>query len=519
MTIGLCVVAQPAQYNRQADFTTYQTNNPNTPMSAGDLDSEFNALKVTLDQTLANMALLQRDDGQQANASVGNDQLKTDLLIGISLVSDWLTATAYATNNLTWQSNILYRCAIAHTSGIFVTDLANKVWVVLIDFSIPVNITNNNALQTTADTLLTAADVISSATNAAAALASKNAIAADALQTAADRAATNADVLATAANKAATNANVLTTANNVSITTANKTATNADVAQTALDKTATNANAAQTALDKTATTANVVTTTAKAAAASTSEANAANSALSAGNFAAQAGAAAGIITDFPTVTGAPNYIATVGITGYTVGKTYRLRILQQNLSNTPTLSLDGLPVTNIKSISGKNIGISTMLVNAIGDFYYDGVNFLFLNPGAAIQPAALSAYVGAAFTVNTYKKVAFNATKVDTLKAFDNLNNQYVPTTSGFYYINASLRFLNCVVGDVVSIYIRVNAIVKVQLSIIAQQIDPTIDITHLAGFNGTTTKVDVYVYNITRATSTLSTNAAETYLEIFRVG
>ena len=39
------------------------------------MDVEFNAIKATLDQVLANIALIQRDDGALANRSVGLDQL------------------------------------------------------------------------------------------------------------------------------------------------------------------------------------------------------------------------------------------------------------------------------------------------------------------------------------------------------------------------------------------------------------------------------------------------------------
>jgi hypothetical protein len=42
----------------------------------------------------------------------------------------WVTATAYAVNDLVWSGGLGYRCLVAHTSGTFATDLAAARWVV-----------------------------------------------------------------------------------------------------------------------------------------------------------------------------------------------------------------------------------------------------------------------------------------------------------------------------------------------------------------------------------------------------
>lgn len=41
----------------------------------------------------------------------------------------WVTATAYVLNDVISQSGLWYRCAVAHTSGTFATDLAAVKWV------------------------------------------------------------------------------------------------------------------------------------------------------------------------------------------------------------------------------------------------------------------------------------------------------------------------------------------------------------------------------------------------------
>lgn len=126
---------QPTQYNRQNSFTGLAAQNPDTPYTGVDLDAEFNSVKLTLDQVLANLALIQRDDGDLANGIVGADQIEPALLTGLNPAEPWLTAQAYETTDTVTETNRLYVCAVAHTSGTFATDLAAGKWDELADFN------------------------------------------------------------------------------------------------------------------------------------------------------------------------------------------------------------------------------------------------------------------------------------------------------------------------------------------------------------------------------------------------
>ena len=129
-------MAQPSTYNRQASFQDYQAASPSAPISGTDLDSEFNQVKITLDEILQNMALLQRDDGELANESVGNDQLAPALAIGFNSPTQWLTATDYTADiDTVFNDNKFYVCRTTHTSGTFATDLAAVKWELLADLS------------------------------------------------------------------------------------------------------------------------------------------------------------------------------------------------------------------------------------------------------------------------------------------------------------------------------------------------------------------------------------------------
>jgi len=50
----------------------------------------------------------------------------------LRLVSSWLTDTVYTTDQYVWQSALLYKCAEAHTSDVFATDLADEEYWTLV---------------------------------------------------------------------------------------------------------------------------------------------------------------------------------------------------------------------------------------------------------------------------------------------------------------------------------------------------------------------------------------------------
>ncbi len=128
-------MSAPTPYNRQFNFADYQALHPATPLPANQVEAEYNAIKITLDQTLNNLALIQRADNQLANQTVGFDQLKPELHVGISTASSWVTAHNYAVGDTVFVGSFLYRCLIAHLSTVFATDLAAGDWLFISDFS------------------------------------------------------------------------------------------------------------------------------------------------------------------------------------------------------------------------------------------------------------------------------------------------------------------------------------------------------------------------------------------------
>jgi hypothetical protein len=131
-------MSQPTPYTRKFSFTNDQTANPSTKTPGNQLDIEYNAILLTLNQTLSNLALIQRDDGQLANGSVGADQLAPGLATGVSPATIWASPINYASNATVFFGYKLYRALVSHISGVFATDLAAGKWVLIGDFSFAV---------------------------------------------------------------------------------------------------------------------------------------------------------------------------------------------------------------------------------------------------------------------------------------------------------------------------------------------------------------------------------------------
>lgn len=133
-------MAAPTAYTRQYNFQNYQSNAPSTPLPGTQVDIELNAVKTALDQTQSSLAQIQRDDGALKNASVGYDQLKAEVEIGINPPTAWVTSTAYAVRDTVTRGTGFYRCLVSHTSGTFATDLAAEKWELIVDFATDISL-------------------------------------------------------------------------------------------------------------------------------------------------------------------------------------------------------------------------------------------------------------------------------------------------------------------------------------------------------------------------------------------
>ncbi len=126
---------QPTDYEQTTDFSEYQDNNPDAPFNGANHDTEFGNIALTLSEVLANLSLIQRDDGKLANTSVHmealSDAVKGLFIAGSNFKGAWVTATSYAVGESVSESGTVYLCVEAHTSGTFATDLSAGKWAPL----------------------------------------------------------------------------------------------------------------------------------------------------------------------------------------------------------------------------------------------------------------------------------------------------------------------------------------------------------------------------------------------------
>lgn len=142
-------MADPTKYTPGYDFANYQATQPNKPLPGQRLDVELADIAQSLDETIDALADVRRADGKLQNGSVIADSLSATLIDDIAAdvlvalgpeaeaaVQDalpewrgaWLTATAYAVNDLAREAGSTYICLVAHTAGTFSTDLAAAKW-------------------------------------------------------------------------------------------------------------------------------------------------------------------------------------------------------------------------------------------------------------------------------------------------------------------------------------------------------------------------------------------------------
>lgn len=115
-------MAQPTPYTPTTDFSQQESINASgrSTVNTAALDAELANIETTLDSALANMALLQRDDGRLADLACELHTLSPEVLNligGLVLRGLWATSTAYAVNDIVSNGAYTYVCKTAHTSG------------------------------------------------------------------------------------------------------------------------------------------------------------------------------------------------------------------------------------------------------------------------------------------------------------------------------------------------------------------------------------------------------------------
>jgi hypothetical protein len=128
-------LAQPTRFTITVDFSDEEGNGVagRSTVRTAALDALMAALQTTTDQICTNLALIQRDDGHLLDQVVEISSLSDAVLALLSSTAwhvkgGWVGGTAYVVGDLVLQGGIVYVCMVAHTAGVFATDLAAGKW-------------------------------------------------------------------------------------------------------------------------------------------------------------------------------------------------------------------------------------------------------------------------------------------------------------------------------------------------------------------------------------------------------
>ena len=137
-------MSQPTAYVISTDFSEEEASGVSgrSTVRTPALDAELSAIVLTISEIRANMAALQRDDLKLIDSAVELHTLSAEVLTmmgsaGFTLNDpiDWATATEYAARSMVKEGTGTYVCVVAHTSGVFATDLAAGKWLLIFDTS------------------------------------------------------------------------------------------------------------------------------------------------------------------------------------------------------------------------------------------------------------------------------------------------------------------------------------------------------------------------------------------------
>lgn len=128
----------PTPYTRESDFTLFAPPASGQVTVGADLNSEFNALVTSVDETQDRLAEIQREDGALANLSVHPDAFSAASLALIAADwtprnAFWTAATVYDVGDVVEvEGNGSYVAGTAHTAAAaFLTDYTAGYWIAL----------------------------------------------------------------------------------------------------------------------------------------------------------------------------------------------------------------------------------------------------------------------------------------------------------------------------------------------------------------------------------------------------
>ena len=115
------------------------------------LNDNFDAIEAAFDNTLSRDG--DTPNQMQANLDMNGfnilNQGNPIVVDGLNWRGNWVTDTAYALGDIVQTNGIAYICIVAHTSGVFATDLAAVRWQVFVQTNLPTQTGNSGKFLST----------------------------------------------------------------------------------------------------------------------------------------------------------------------------------------------------------------------------------------------------------------------------------------------------------------------------------------------------------------------------------
>ncbi|MDB5535027.1 MAG: hypothetical protein JWO28_3342 [Hyphomicrobiales bacterium] len=125
-------MAYPTIYPLNYSYTGFQQAQGNNSFPGTQLDADLHGLRDSVSALALFTGGIIRSDGRLKNGVVTRDSLAPALqTAGIAPANAWTSATSYAVDIAVVHNSNLYRALVAHTSGVFATDLAVGKWVLV----------------------------------------------------------------------------------------------------------------------------------------------------------------------------------------------------------------------------------------------------------------------------------------------------------------------------------------------------------------------------------------------------
>jgi hypothetical protein len=119
----------------ETNYTAFQQGQGDNSFPGQQVDTDLANLVEAVDTLNTFVRGFSRSDGEVGNQTIGHDQLKPELSLGLEPPTTWAAATVYYAGDTVFEELAYYRATADHTSsGSFATDLAAGLWEVLIDF-------------------------------------------------------------------------------------------------------------------------------------------------------------------------------------------------------------------------------------------------------------------------------------------------------------------------------------------------------------------------------------------------